>query len=86
MRRILLIGLILALGACTPPENEGGTPLPGQGSSAPLNDEAIGPSEEPEEIEPSSGYVASRASHQDRTIASSSGRRASTSSASARRA
>jgi hypothetical protein len=52
MRRILLIGVLLVIAACTPPENEGGTPLPGQGSGAPLNDEAIGPSEEPEEIEP----------------------------------
>ena len=52
MRRILLIGLMLSAVACTPPENEGGTPLPGQASGAPLNDEAIGPSEEPAEIEP----------------------------------
>ena len=52
MRRILLIGLLLVSAACTSPEDEGGTPLPGQGSGAPLNDEAIGPSEEPEEIEP----------------------------------
>jgi hypothetical protein len=52
MRRILLILVLLVAAACTPPENEGGTPLPGQGSGAPLNDEAIGPSDEPEEIEP----------------------------------
>ena len=52
MSRILLIGLLLIATACTPSENEGGTPLPGQGSGAPLNEEAIGPSEEPAEIEP----------------------------------
>jgi hypothetical protein len=50
--RLLLIGLLLVATACTSPENEGGTPLPGQGSGAPLNDEAIGPSDDPEEIEP----------------------------------
>ncbi len=52
MSRILLIGLLLIAAACTRSENEGGTPLPGQGSGAPLNEEAIGPSEEPAEIEP----------------------------------
>ena len=53
MRRFLLIRVLLVAASCTPPENEGGTPLPGQGSGAPLNDEAIiGPSEEPEDIEP----------------------------------
>ena len=52
MRRIVLLLVLLIAAACTPPENEGGTPLPGQGSGAPLNDEAIGPSDEPEEIEP----------------------------------
>jgi len=51
-RRLLLIGLLVMATACTPPENEGGTPLPGQGSGAPLNDEAIGPSDDPAEIEP----------------------------------
>jgi hypothetical protein len=52
MRRILLAALLLFAAACTPAENEGGTPLPDQGSGAPLNDEAIGPSEDPAEIEP----------------------------------
>jgi hypothetical protein len=52
MTRILLVLVLLVAAACTPPENEGGTPLPGAASGAPLNDEAIGPSEEPEEIEP----------------------------------
>jgi hypothetical protein len=51
MRRILLIGLLLVAAACTPAENEGGTPLPGQGSGAPLNDEAITPSDEPAELD-----------------------------------
>jgi hypothetical protein len=51
-KRLLLIGLLLVAAACTPPENEGGTPLPGQGSGAPLNDEAIGPSDDAAEIEP----------------------------------
>jgi hypothetical protein len=52
MKRMLLIGLLVLAAGCTPAENEGGTPLPGQGSGAPLNDEAIGPSEDPSEIEP----------------------------------
>ncbi len=52
MRRIVLIALLTFVAACTPAENEGGTPLPGQGSGAPLNDEAIYPSDDPEEIEP----------------------------------
>ena len=36
---------------CTPDENEGGTPIPGQASGAPLNDEAVGPSEEQGDID-----------------------------------
>jgi hypothetical protein len=52
MKRILLVMLLVLAAGCTPPENEGGTPLPGQGSGAPLNDDAIGPSDEPAEIEP----------------------------------
>jgi hypothetical protein len=51
-KRLLLIGLVVVATACTPSENEGGTPLPGQGSGAQLNDEAIGPSDDPDEIEP----------------------------------
>jgi hypothetical protein len=50
--RILLVGLLVVATACSPQENEGGTPLPGEASGAPLNDEAIGPSDEPSEIEP----------------------------------
>ena len=51
-KRLLLAGLLLMLSACSPSENEGGTPLPGEGSGAPLNDEAIGPSDEQSDIEP----------------------------------
>jgi hypothetical protein len=51
MKRLLLILLVLAA-ACTPAENEGGTPIPGQQSGAPLYDDAVGPSEQQEEIEP----------------------------------
>lgn len=51
MRRILLVGLLLVVAACTAPENEGGTPLPGAQSGAPLGDEGVGPSEQPGEIE-----------------------------------
>lgn len=53
MRRLLLIGLLVAAMAtgCTPEENEGGTPLPGQGSGAPLNDDAVGPSDQQDEID-----------------------------------
>lgn len=52
MRRMLLILLVVLATACTPEENEGGTPIPGAQSEAPLYDDAVGPSEEQEEIEP----------------------------------
>ena len=52
MRRLLLILLVMVAAACTPEENEGGTPIPGAQSGAPLYDDAVGPSEEQEEIEP----------------------------------
>ncbi len=52
MKRFVLIAILLVAAGCSPSENEGGTPLPGQASGAPLNDEAIGPSEDPTEIEP----------------------------------
>ena len=52
MKRVLLILVLLLAAACTPEENEGGTPIPGQQSGAPLFDDAVGPSEEQEEIEP----------------------------------
>lgn len=52
MRRLLLILLVVVGAACTPEENEGGTPIPGTRSEAPLYDDAVGPSEEQEEIEP----------------------------------
>lgn len=49
--KLTLVAVILATAAaCTPAENEGGTPLPSTRSEAPLNDEAIGPSDEPAEI------------------------------------
>jgi hypothetical protein len=53
MRRLLLLALlIVAMAAgCTPDENEGGTPIPGQASGAPLNDEAVGPSEQQDEAD-----------------------------------
>lgn len=53
MRRLLLIGALVAAMAtgCTPEENEGGTPLPGQASGAPLNDDAVGPSDQQDEID-----------------------------------
>jgi hypothetical protein len=51
MKRILIIGLLILLAACTPAENEGGTAIPSAQSGAPLYDEAIGPSDEEEPIE-----------------------------------
>jgi hypothetical protein len=52
MKRMLLAGLlVVVLAACTPPETEGGTPIPGAQSGAPLNDEAVGPSDEQEPAE-----------------------------------
>ena len=51
MKRVLLILVLLLAAACTPEENEGGTPIPGQQSGAPLFDDAVGPSEEQEEID-----------------------------------
>ena len=53
MRRLLLLVILLSAMAtgCTPDENEGGTPIPGQASGAPLNDEAVGPSEEQGDID-----------------------------------
>jgi len=52
MKRMLLAALLVAvLAGCTPTENEGGTPIPGAQSGAPLNDEAVGPSEEQEPVE-----------------------------------
>ena len=53
MRRLLLlIGFLVALAACTPAENEGGTPLPGAQSGAPLYDDAVGPSDDEAEVDP----------------------------------
>ena len=51
MKRLWLILLIVVAGACTPEENEGGTPIPGQQSGAPLYDDAVGPSDEQEELD-----------------------------------
>ena len=51
MKRIVAIVLLVVLSACVPEENEGGTPLPNQGSGAPLNDEAVGPSEQQTEAD-----------------------------------
>jgi hypothetical protein len=41
----------IALAACTRPEGEGGTPIPGLQTGAPLYDEAIGPSDQETEID-----------------------------------
>jgi hypothetical protein len=51
MKRLLFIGLLLIAAACTPAENEGGTPIPGQASGAPLNDEGVTSSDEPAELD-----------------------------------
>jgi len=50
VKRIVVIALIAVLGVvgCTSPENEGGTPLPGAQSGAPLADDAVGPGEQSE--------------------------------------
>ena len=50
MKRIVAIVLTAMLGAvgCTSPENEGGTPIPGAQSGAPLADDAAGPGEQSE--------------------------------------
>jgi hypothetical protein len=52
MKRLILVLLITVAAGCTPEENEGGTPIPGEQSGAPLNDDAVGPSEQQDEIEP----------------------------------
>lgn len=51
LRLALLVAVMTVGAACTPEENQGGTPVPGAQSGAPLNDEAIGPSEQPAEID-----------------------------------
>ena len=52
MRRIIVIGLLIVSAvACTPAENAAGTPLPGAQSGAPLNDEAIGPSDQQSDVD-----------------------------------
>ena len=50
MKRIMVIGLLAMLGmvGCTSPDNEGGTPIPGAQSGAPLADDAVGPGEQTE--------------------------------------
>lgn len=46
MRRITLIALVaISLAACTPADEGAETPIPGE-SGAPLNDDAVGPSEQ----------------------------------------
>ncbi len=49
-KRLRLIALLVGVSACTPAENEGGTPIPGEASGAPLNDEAVGPSDDQSDI------------------------------------
>ncbi|HEX7197790.1 MAG TPA: hypothetical protein VF364_13270 [Candidatus Limnocylindria bacterium] len=51
----IALALMLSLTACTPPENEGGTPLPSALSEPPLQDEAVGPSDAQEEIDEEGG-------------------------------
>ena len=46
---VAVVGLTLA--ACTRPEDEGGTPIPGMQSGAPLYDDAIGPSDQESTID-----------------------------------
>lgn len=48
---MLLILVALAAVGCTTDESEGGSPIPGQQSGAPLYDEAVGPSEEQQELD-----------------------------------
>lgn len=50
-RLMLLIALVVASAACTPEENEGGTPIPGAQSGAPLYDDAVEPSEDEADID-----------------------------------
>ena len=54
MKRYVLIGLLAILAACTPADNDGTdqSPDPATGESgAPLNDDAVGPSDQQEEAE-----------------------------------
>ena len=48
MKRVLAFSLMASIGltGCTSPENEGGTAIPAAQTGAPLQDEAIGPSEQ----------------------------------------
>ncbi len=50
-----MLALAVGLAACTSPENEGGTPLPSALSEPPLYDEAIGPSDQQEELDEEDG-------------------------------
>ncbi len=54
MKRYVLIGLLAILAACSPADNDGTDMSPDQAageSGAPLNDDAVGPSEQQEEEE-----------------------------------
>jgi hypothetical protein len=58
MKRYVLIGLLAILAACSPADNDGGTnqnPNPAGENEAPLNDDAVGPSEQQEEGEAGEG-------------------------------
>ena len=48
---VMLMSVAVGAAGCTPDENEGGTPIPGQQSGAPLNDDAVGPGEQQDEID-----------------------------------
>lgn len=54
MKRLLLVGLLAVVAACSPADTdeEEATPNPAAGESgAPLNDDAVGPSEQQDEVE-----------------------------------
>ena len=54
MKRYVLIGLLAMLAACSPADNDGTDMSPDQAageSGAPLNDDAVGPSDQQEEVE-----------------------------------
>ena len=51
-RAVAMVAVVgIALAACTRPEDQGGTPIPGMQSGAPLYDEAVGPSDQETKID-----------------------------------
>lgn len=51
----VIVGAAMLLSGCTPPENEGGTPLPSALSEPPLYDEGVGPSDAEETLDEEGG-------------------------------